>query len=88
MEEISLYYDLPPKSSLGICSTELITNLTLIMLITCGWKIVRETPENILLHTKLENRSLSTRHLSLELSTNMTNLTGQNVKAFNEYICQ
>lgn len=28
-------------------------------------KTIKETPENILLHTKLENRALSTRHLSL-----------------------
>jgi hypothetical protein len=57
------------------------------MLINRDCKIVRETPENILLHTKLENRALTIRHLSLELSTNMANLTGQNLKLSDEYIC-
>jgi hypothetical protein len=55
------------------------------MLINRYCIIVRETPENILLHTKLENRAFTTRHLSLELSTNMTNLTAQNLEPFDEY---
>jgi hypothetical protein len=58
------------------------------MLINCGCKVVRETSENILLRTELENRALSTRHLSEELSTNMTNLKAQNLKLFEEYVCQ
>jgi hypothetical protein len=56
------------------------------MLINCDCKTVREKPENILLHTKLENRALSTRHLSLESSTNMTNLTARNLKLFQVYM--
>jgi hypothetical protein len=75
IEAISINYDLLIKSSLDICFSKLITNLRLPMFIICERKTVRETPENILLHTKLENRALSTRYLSLNLSTNMTNLT-------------
>jgi hypothetical protein len=56
------------------------------MLINCDFKIVREAPENMRFHTKLENRAFSTRHITLELSTNMTNLTARNLKSFHEYI--
>jgi hypothetical protein len=80
MEAISINYDLLPKSSLGICFNKLIISLRVIVLINCDSKTVRETPENILLHTKLENRALSSRHLSLESSTNVTNLVAQNLK--------
>jgi hypothetical protein len=88
IEVISINYSLLPKSSLDICFNKLITNLRLIMLINCDCKIITETPENILLHTKLANCALSTRHLSLELSTNITNLRARNLKPFDEYICQ
>jgi hypothetical protein len=88
IEAISIHYDLLTKSSLDICLNKLSTNLRLKMLINCDYKIVRETPENILLYTKLENSALSTRHLSLELITNMANPTAQNFKPFYEYIRQ
>jgi hypothetical protein len=88
MEAISINYDLLTKSSPDICLNKLITDLMLPVLMNCDCKTARETPENILLHTKLENRPLSTRHLSLELSTNMTNLTVRNLKSFEEYIWQ
>jgi hypothetical protein len=58
------------------------------MLINCDCETVTERPENTPLHAKLENRAHSTRHLSLELSTNMTNLNTRNFKQFDEYICQ
>jgi hypothetical protein len=86
IEAIRINYDLLPKSSLNVCFSKLLTNIRLPMLINYDCKIVRETPKNILLHTKLENRAISTRHLSLELSTNMTNLTARNVKSFKKYI--
>jgi hypothetical protein len=84
IEAIRINYNLLPKSPLDICFNKLITYLRLPMLINCDCKTVRETPEDILLHTKLENRALSTRHISLELSTNMTNLAARNVKSFQE----
>jgi hypothetical protein len=80
VETINMNYDLLPQFSLDICFNKLFTNLRLAMLINCDCKIVRETPENILFHIQLENRTLSTRHLALELSTNMTNLTARNLK--------
>jgi hypothetical protein len=80
MEVISTNYDLRPQSALDICFNKLITNIRLIMLIYCDCKTVKQTPQNILLHTKLQDRTLSTRHLSLESSTNMTNLTALNLK--------
>jgi hypothetical protein len=43
-------------------------------------------PENTLLNTKLVNRALSTRHLSLVLSTNMMNLTARNLKSSDEHM--
>lgn len=54
------------------------------MFIKCDCKTVQEARENILLHTKLENRTPSTRHLSLEVSTNVTNLKAQDFKSFQE----
>jgi UDP-3-O-acyl-N-acetylglucosamine deacetylase len=88
VEEININYELLPKSSLDICFNKLITHLRLQMLIKCDYKPVRETSENTLLYTKHENRALTISHLSLELSTNMTNLTVRNLKSFEEYICQ
>jgi hypothetical protein len=82
---ISINYDLLPKFPLDNCFNKLITNLGEIILINCDCKIVRETPENILLHKNLENSALSTRHLSLELSTNMTNQTERNLKHISQY---
>jgi hypothetical protein len=78
MEATSINYDWLPKSLLDICFNELITNIRLPMLIHCDCKTVRETPQNVILHTKLENRTLKIRHLALELSTNMTNLKARN----------
>jgi hypothetical protein len=46
-------YDLLPKSSLDTCLNILIANPRLPMLINRDCIIVRETPENILLHIKL-----------------------------------
>jgi hypothetical protein len=54
IEAIGINYDLLPKYSLDIGFNKLITNLRLPMLINCDCKTARETPENILLHTKLE----------------------------------
>jgi hypothetical protein len=88
IEAISINYCLLQESSLEICFSKLLTNLRLPMMINCGCKTARETPGNILLHTKLENRAFTTRHLSLELSTNMTNVTARNLKPSDEYICQ
>jgi hypothetical protein len=87
IEAISINYELLPESSLDICFNKLITNLGLPMfLIHCDCETVRDTPENILLHTKLENHTLSIRHLSLDLSTNVTNPKARNLKSFRDYI--
>jgi hypothetical protein len=55
-------------------------------LMNCDCKIVRETPESILLRTKLENRALSTRHISPELKTKTTNVTARNLKPMNTVV--
>lgn len=65
-----------------IYCNKLITDLGLIMLIKSRRKIVRETPQNTVLHTKLKNREPSAPHL--DSSTNMTNLTARNLKPFVE----
>jgi hypothetical protein len=65
-----------------------ITNLRLIISINCVVKLSEKHRQNKLLHTKLQNRPLSTRHVSLVFSTDMTNLTAQNSEPFDEYICQ
>jgi hypothetical protein len=80
VEAITINFYLLPKSPLNIYSNKLIENLRLPMLINCDCKAVREAPEPTLLHMKLENRALSTRHLSLEFSANMTDLTARNLK--------
>jgi hypothetical protein len=59
IEAIGINYDLFSKSSLNICFNKLITNLRLLMLINCGFKTARETPEHLLLYTKLEDGVLS-----------------------------
>jgi hypothetical protein len=84
LEAISANYNLLPNSSLGICFNKLFTNLGLPTLINCDYKTARGTPKNTLLYTKLENLTLSTRHLSLELSTNVTNQTERNLKRLGE----
>jgi hypothetical protein len=88
IKAISISYDLPVKSSLDICFNKLTTNLRLPILINCDCKTVTETPENILLHANLANCALSTRHLSLEFSTNMTNLKARSLKSLEKYSCQ
>lgn len=54
-------------------------NLRLPVLINCNRKIIRETPDNILLHTKRKSRALSTHHLSLEWYIDITNKRTQNL---------
>jgi hypothetical protein len=43
-------------------------------------KTATETPHSTLLHAKLEIRATTTRHLSLDFSSNTTNLTARNLK--------
>jgi hypothetical protein len=38
------------------------------------------------MHTEVENRGLSARHLSLQWGTNMPNLMARNLKTLAEYI--
>jgi hypothetical protein len=85
IEGININYNLLEKSSLDISFNKLFTNLWLPLLKRCDYKTVRESPENILLHTELENPALSTCHIKLKLSTKMTNLTAQNLKSVTEY---
>jgi hypothetical protein len=66
----------------------MITIIKLPTLINNDCKMLKETPENILFHTKPQNRAFRRSHLSLESSTNMTNLKARNLKSFDKYDCQ
>jgi hypothetical protein len=80
MGAICINSDLPQTSSLDVCFNKHVTNICLPVLINCDCKIARDTPANTLLHTKPESRAVTTRHLSLQLSTNITKLMERNLK--------
>jgi hypothetical protein len=80
IEEISLNYDLRTKSSMGVCFSKLIPHLKLPVLMNCDCKTARKSTSA---HKSL-NRAFTLRHLALEFSTNMTNLTILKLTSFKE----
>jgi hypothetical protein len=59
IKAIRINYDLLPNSSLHVYFNQLIHNVTLPVLTHGDCKSVTETQENLLLHTKLENRAVN-----------------------------